>query len=179
MKKVGQIYRESLVAQIKDGIVNSDNVFLVSYSRLSSLKISNLRKNLRRTGAQMCVTKNSLARLALKEKEQGPLAQKISGQTALVWGGADSAEVSKILVDFVKGTEDFIVQGGLLQGRVLEKNDVTRLSELPSRDVLLSMLLSSLQAPLTRLAGALNAKTRELVSVLKQLSEKKGGKENV
>ena len=87
--------------------------------------------------------------------------------------------MSKILVDFVKGTEDFIVQGGLLQGRVLEKNDVTRLSELPSRDVLLSMLLSSLQAPLTRLAGALNAKTRELVSVLKQLSEKKGGKENV
>jgi large subunit ribosomal protein L10 len=137
--------------------------------------MSDLRKNLYRTGASVCVAKNSVARLALKEIEQEELAGKISGQTALVWGGADSSEVSKILIDFIKESENISVCGGLLQGKFIEKGDVKKLSELPSREVLLSMLLSTIQAPLTRLAGALNAKTRDLVSVLKQLSEKKGG----
>ena len=67
------------------------------------------------------------------------------------------------------------IAGGLLEGKELNKNDVKKLSDLPSREVLLSMLLSTIQSPLTRLAGALNAKTRDLISVLKQLSEKKGG----
>ena len=79
----------------------------------------------------------------------------------------------------IKDFETVIVQGGLLQGKLIEQADIKKLSELPSRDVLLSMLLSAIQSPLTRLAGALNAKTRDLVSVLKQLSEKKGGNENV
>jgi len=107
------------------------------------------------------------------------LSEKISGQTALVWGGTDSAEVSKILVDFVKDSENIVVQGGLLQGGVIGQDDVKKLSELPPKEVLLSMLLAAIQSPLTRFAGALNAKTRDLLSVLKQLSEKKGGNENV
>jgi large subunit ribosomal protein L10 len=83
------------------------------------------------------------------------------------------------LVDFVKGFEGVIVQGGLLQGRILEQEDVKRLSELPTREILLAKLLSVIQSPLNRLAMALNAKTRELLSILKQLSEKKGGNKNV
>jgi len=172
MKKIGQLYRERLVKHMKDGVTGNDNVFLLSYSKVSGLQMSDLRKSLNQNGATMCVTKNSVIQLALNEIEQKELAEKISGQTALIWGGADSSEVSKILVDFMKQSEDIIVQGGLLQGKPIEKDDVKKLSELPSRKVLLSMLLSTIQAPLTRLAGALNAKTRDLVSVLKQLSER-------
>ncbi len=179
MKKVGQIYRESLVDKVKGGCTDNDNVFMLKYSHVSGLQMSGLRKQLKQAGADVCVTKNSVARLALKDMEYDALAQRVSGQTALVWGGADSAEISKILVDFVKESENILVQGGVLQGKVIEKGDVKRLSDLPSREVLLSMLLSAVQSPLTRLAGALNAKTRDLVSVLKQLSEKKGGNENV
>ena len=179
MKKIGRLYRESLVNQVKAGVTDNDNVFLLSYSQVSGLQMSDLRKSLNQTGASMCVTKNSVIQLALKEIEQEQLAEKISGQTALVWGGADSSVVSKILIDFIEESENVVVQGGLLQGKLLEQGDVKKLSELPSREVLLSMLLSTIQAPLTRLAGVLNAKTRDLVSVLKQLSEQKGGNENV
>ncbi|HQP10081.1 MAG TPA: 50S ribosomal protein L10 [Candidatus Omnitrophota bacterium] len=175
MKKVGQSYRENLVNQVKKGVAESDNMFLLSYSRVSGLQMNDLRKDLKKKGARVCVTKNSVVRLALKEIQQEGLSEKISGQTALIWGGTDSAEVSKILINFVKDSEHLIVQGGLLQGRVLQRDDVKKLSELPSREVLLAMLLGVIQSPLTRLAGALNAKTRELLSILKQLSEKKGG----
>ena len=99
MKKVGLLYRESLVNQVKKGVTDNDNVFLLSYSHVSGLQMSDLRKNLKRTGANVWVTKNSIVRLALKGVEQEELSEKISGQTALIWGGADSAEVSKILMD--------------------------------------------------------------------------------
>jgi large subunit ribosomal protein L10 len=175
MKKVGQIYRESLVNRVKKGVTENDNMFLLSYSEVSGLQMSDLRKSLRQAGASVCVTKNSVVRLALKEIEQEELSQRISGQTALVWGGNDSAEVSKVLVDFMKTSENTAVQGGLLQGRILEQADIKKLSELPSREVLLATLFAAIQSPLTRFAGALNAKTRDLLSVLKQLSEQKGG----
>ena len=172
MKKVGQLYRESLVDKVKKGVADNDNVFLLSYSNVSGLQMSDLRKNLKQTGANVCVTKNSVARLALKEMEYEGLSEKVSGQTALVWGGADSSEISKILINFVEISENVGVQGGLLQGRLLEQGDVKKLSELPPREVLLAMLFAAIQSPLTRLAGALNAKTRDLLSILKQLSER-------
>jgi len=172
MKRIGQLYRERLVGHVRDEIIKNDNVFLLSYSQVSGLKMSDLRKDLKQSGADVYVTKNSIAKLALKEVEQETLAEKISGQIALIWGVGDSSAVSKILMDFVKDSENMILQGGLLQGRLLQKEDIKRLSELPSKTILLTMLLSAIQSPLTRLAGALNAKTRDLVSVLKQLSEK-------
>ena len=179
MKKVGLLYRESLVSRVKKGVTENDNVFLLSYSQVSGLQMNDLRKNLKQTGADVCATKNSVVRLAFKEMEHEELSQKVFGQTALVWGGTDSSEISKILMEFTKASENVVVQGGLLQGRVLEQEDIKKLSELPSREVLLAMLFAAIQSPLTRFAGALNAKTRDLLSVLKQLSEKKGGNENV
>ncbi|MCK5012266.1 MAG: 50S ribosomal protein L10 [Candidatus Omnitrophica bacterium] len=179
MKKVGLLYRESLVNEVKKGVTDNDNVFVLSYSQVSGLQMSNLRKNLKQSGANVCATKNSVVQLALKEMEYEELSQKVSGQTAVVWGGTDSAEISKILIDFVKTSENVVVQGGLLQGRILEQEDIQKLSELPSKEVLLATLFAAIQSPLTRFAGALNAKTRDLLSVLKQLREKKGGNENV
>jgi len=175
MKRVGVIYREGFVKNIKEHISENKGVFLLSYTKLSSPQISDLRKDLRKAGADVFVSKNALARIALKEVEQEPLAEKISGQTAFVWTAADSAAISKILVKFAKDMKSVAVQGGILDGKLLTEGDVQRLSELPSREVLLSQLLGTIQAPLTRFAGALNAKSRDLLSILKQLGEKKGG----
>ena len=94
---------------------------------------------------------------------------------AFVWSQADAVEVAKALVKFAKECENIKIRGGLLDGKILEKDQIIQLSELPSRQVLLTMLLSTIQSPLTRLAGALSGKTQELLSILKQLSEKKGG----
>ena len=176
MKKVGQLFRENLIEQIKDGVEHNNSLFLLTYSRISAPKISDLRKDLRRAGARMYVSKNSIARLAFKELQKEELAQKILGQSAFIWCNTDSTAVSKILVKFAKESDSILLQGGLLQGKVIQKEDIKKLSELPSREVLLAMLFGTIQSPLSRLAGALNAKTRELLSILKQLSEQKGGK---
>jgi large subunit ribosomal protein L10 len=175
MIKVGTLYRKTLVNRIKNSLDKSSNVFVLNYSKLSGAQVNDLRKDLKKLGADVFVTKNTLARIALKELKHDGLAEKVSGQTAFIWSSADSVEISKLLVKFTKDSEFLKLQGGLLDGQILQQSDIKKLSDLPSREVLLSMLLSALQSPLTRLASALNAKTYDLLSLLKQISEKKGG----
>lgn len=175
MKRIGQIFRENLVNRVKDSIGQQGCVFVVSYSQVPASQINDFRKRLKAAGADVYVSKNSIAQIALKDLDQKALAEKITGQMAFIWSKADAAEVAKALVKFTKECENIKIRGGLLDGKILEKDQIVQLSELPSRQVLLTMLLSTIQSPLTRLAGALNGKTQELLSILKQLSEKKGG----
>ncbi|OGX06000.1 MAG: 50S ribosomal protein L10 [Omnitrophica WOR_2 bacterium GWA2_47_8] len=172
---VGKSYRSRMVSYIKEGVKNSDSVFLLTYSKISSNQISDLRKNLKKVGAKVYVTKNAFARIALKDLAGAALTERIEGQTAFILTNSDCVEVSKALLKTIKGIEGFKVKGGLLKERILENEDVKRLADLPSREVLLAQLLSIIQAPVTQLLYALNAKSQDLLSILKQLSEKKGG----
>lgn len=175
MKRIGQIFRETLVSRVKDGIGQNGCIFVISYSQVPASQINDFRKRLKAAGADIYVSKNSIAQIALKDLNQIGLAEKITGQMAFVWSQADAVEVAKALAKFAKECENIKIRGGLLDGKILEKDQIIQLSELPSRQVLLTMLLSTIQSPLTRLVGALSGKTQELLSILKQLSEKKGG----
>ena len=175
MGKVGTIFREGLVGSIKEGLSTNNSAFLLSYSAVNAAQMDALRKDLRKVGASVYVAKNRIAQLALRQVQQDALAQQVSGQTAFVWSQADAVAIAKALITFAEKAEGLSIQGGLLDGAVLVQQDVKRLAELPTREVLLSQLLQMMLSPLTRLAGALNGKTRDLLSVLKQLSEKKGG----
>ena len=173
MKTVGQLFREKLTRRLKDAVQNNDTIFLMNYSHLTASRMSDFRKNLEKAGAEVFVSRNSLARLALKDLKYDALAERVQGQTAFVWSRADSVEVSKALTKFLGECENIHLKGGLLSGKLFEADDIKKIAELPSREVLLSILFGTIQAPLVHLANALNAKTRDLLSILKQLSEKK------
>ncbi len=173
MKTIGKIYRENLIDKLQKNIDDNGSLFLLSYSNIKSPKLSEFRKELKKAGGKVLVSKNSLARVAFKNLKQEKLAERITGQTALVWGPEDSVEIAKIVVKFAKEIQALKIQGGLLQDKILEANDIKTLSDLPSREVLLAKLLGTIQAPISRLLGSMNAKSRELLSILKQLSEKK------
>jgi len=174
MMKVGTLYRQRMATSVKEGVSKKSNTFVVSYHGISSAQMNTLRKNLKRKKAQVLVSKTLVARIALKEAKCEDLAARIEGQMALILSNADASEVSKILVKFSKDQKGFIVRGGMLDGAFLTQEQVETLSDLPSREVLLAKLLGTMSAPLTRFAGALNAKTRDLISILKQNSEKGG-----
>lgn len=173
MKRVGQVYREKLASTAKAGAQSSKNIFLVHYSRLTSLQISDLRKNLRQAGAGVYATKNTIARRVLKDLNQQQLADAVKDQSAFVWTDGDGAAVSKILKKFATDHDVFALGGGVVEGRYVTGTDIKKLAELPSREVILAKLLSVIQAPASRLAGALNAKGRDVLSILKQKSEQK------
>ena len=177
-QKVGKIFRTTLVNNIKEELKNNKNTFLISYSALSASKLNVFRKDLKRLGAKVYVSKNRIAQIALKECKQEKLAQGIERQTAFIWTNSDSVVVSKALVNFLKEFKGLAVHGGLIEGEYLGNEDIRRLSELPSRETLLTQLLTVMISPITGLQNALNSKTRDLLSILKQFelrSEKKGG----
>lgn len=175
MERVGKIFRKGLSDGIKQGVENNSSVFVFSFSALSATKMNSLRKGLRKVGAKVVVSKNRVAKIALKEIQHEALGENVNGQTAFVFSDQDSVAVSKALLDFAKSCEGLLVQGGLLDGNILRKEDVKRLADLPPKEVLQAKLLGLISAPITRLYSALNAKSRELLSILKQLSEKKEG----
>jgi len=172
MIKVGTLYRQKIANSVKEGLTKKTSTFVVSYRGISSAKMNILRKDLRRKKAEVLVTKTSVARIALKESNQESLANSIEGQMALILSNADASEVSKVLVNFAKSYEGFTVKGGVLDGAFLSQEEVNTLSSLPSREVLLAKLLGTMIAPVSRFEGALNGKTRDLMSILKQKSEK-------
>jgi len=172
--KVGTLYRQRMASSVREGVSKKSSTFVVSYRGISSAKMNILRKDLKRKKAEVLVSKTSVARIALKEAKQESLADSIEGQMALVLSNADASEVSKVLVNFAKSYEGFIVRGGVLDGAFLTQEQVKTLSDLPSREVLLAKFLGTISAPLSRFAGALNGKTRDMISILKQKSEKGG-----
>jgi large subunit ribosomal protein L10 len=174
MMKVGTIYRQKMAEAVKTGVSKKSSTFVVSYRGISSAKMNVLRKDLKRKKAEVLVSKTTVARLALKEAKYDDLAGSIEGQMALILSNADASEVSKVLVNFAKSYEGFVVRGGVLDGAFLTEAQVKTLSDLPSREVLLAKLLGTMAAPISRFAGALNGKTRDLMSILKQKSEKGG-----
>ena len=171
---VGEIFRKRMVDVVRDGVSKKSNAFVVSFHGVSSAKMDSLRKDLKRKEANVFVAKTSISRIAFKEAQLELLSQHLKGQTALVLSDGDASDVSKILVKFAKGDEGFIVQGGVLNGSILSSDQIRTLSDLPSREIMLAKLLGTMAAPMTRFAGALNAKTRDFVSILKQKSEKGG-----
>lgn len=179
MGKVGQIFRQGLLNSVKNGITESQGTFVISYSSLAADQMDDFRKTMKDLGVKIYVSKNRIAKLALKELKYEDLAEDIKDQTAFAWTNEDAAAVSKALVEFEKSFESVEIKGGLLDGVILKQADIRRLADLPAKEVLQAQLLSTIIAPLTRLVGALNAKSRDLLSILKQLSEKKGGSEDV
>ncbi|NLE65057.1 MAG: 50S ribosomal protein L10 [Elusimicrobia bacterium] len=175
MTKAGTVYRKKVIKTIKDGVDASPVTLVANYNKIPSGDISSLRKSLRQKKAKMYVPRNSLLKVALKDTDYAQLAEALNGQTALVWTAADASEIAKLLVKFAEKNETFVVTGGVFEKGLLRKEDVKRLADLPSREVLLTQLLGTLQAPMTRLARALNGKTTDLILILKQLSEKRGG----
>lgn len=177
MTKVGKVIRENLIGHLRDGLEKNSNAFVVTYTKVSGQQMNTLRLNMRKVGAKIFVSKNKLAQLALKELKQDKLAERLKGQTAFVVSNMDTVEVSKALMKFVKDAKGgVVVQGGVLNGAILEKRDVERLADLPSKQALQAQLLSILVSPVTQFLYVLNGKTQDLLSIMKQLSEKKGGK---
>ncbi len=175
MGVTGRLIRESLLKDLERELGGGENVFLLSFVSVPARRMDGLRRDLKACGAKARVFKNRLARLALEDLDHSDLARLVRQQTIFVWGGEDAAVVCKTLQKFAEEADGVSVQGGLLQGRYAGKQDVDRLAQLPSKDVLRAQLLATILSPVTRFAGILNSKTRDLLSILKQLGEQKGG----
>lgn len=156
--------REQVIAekqQIVDGLVekfeSSASFVVVNYRGLTVAEVTELRKQLREAGVDMHVVKNTMLRRAANEAGFEGLDDIFVGPTAIAFSEEEVVAPAKILVEFAEEAEALVVKGGYLEGRIASVETIEEVAKLPSRDGLLSMLLSVLQAPVRNVALAVKA----------------------
>lgn len=165
--------KEQVVSELAQKLSGAKAAFLADYRGLNVEKVNQLRGELRKAGADYQVVKNTLLKLAAKGTGVECLDDEMSGPTALTIAGADPVAPAKVLSEFAKTNDKFILRVGALDGKKLTLADVQALAELPSREELLAKMLGSLNAPVSNFVGVLAAVPRSLVQVLAAIQEKK------
>lgn len=156
--------KELLVKDIADRLMRSKSTIVTDYRGLNVQELTELRKQLREAGIEYRVLKNTLTRRALDEASLPGLEEYLKGPSAIAFGFDDPVAPARILNDFAKRHKALELKGGAVEGRVVNADDVVSLATLPTREGLLSMLLSVLQAPVRNFAYA-----------VKQIAETKDG----
>ena len=149
--------KKLIVEEIADKFKASKSTIVVDYRGLTVAEVTELRKQLREAGIDFKVYKNSMSRRAAEAADIAGLNEALTGPNAIAFSNEDVVAPAKILNDFAKKHEALELKAGVIEGNIASVEDVKALAELPSREGLLSMLLSVLQAPIRNLALAAKA----------------------
>jgi len=143
---------DAIAAKLRE----SSSTVVADYRGLNVAEVTQLRKQLREAGIEFQVLKNSLVSRAAASAELNDLDSVLTGPTAVAFS-SDAVAPAKILSDFAKKNDALKIKGGVVEGRFYSAAEMKALAELPSREGLLSMLLSVLQAPVRNFALAVKA----------------------
>ncbi|MGI6413602.1 MAG: 50S ribosomal protein L10 [Syntrophomonadaceae bacterium] len=164
--------KQKTVAVLEEKFRNATLVVFTDYRGTSVQEITGLRNRLRVPGVEYRVVKNTMAEFALKNLGLSQIIEHISGPNAVLFSKEDPVGPVKTLFEFIKQYKKLEIKVGLLNGQVLSSGQIKDLAELPSREVLVSQVLGTLQAPITSFVYVLNANLSGLVRVLNQIKEK-------
>lgn len=149
--------KKQIVEEITEKFKNSVSTVVVDYRGLNVAEITELRKQLREAGVEFKVYKNTLTRRAAEAAELAEINDVLTGPNAIAFSNDDVVAPAKILNNFAKENEALEIKVGVIEGKVVSVEEIKALAELPSREGLLSMLLSVLQAPIRNFALAAKA----------------------
>lgn len=144
--------KQAVVQEIADKFKSAASVVVVDYRGLTVSQVTELRKQLREAGVEFKVYKNTLVRRATVEVGHDELNEVLTGPNAIAFSSEDVVAPARIINNFAKENEQLEIKAGLIEGAYASVEEVKALAELPSREGLLSMLLSVLQAPMRNLA---------------------------
>lgn len=149
--------KQQHVEVISEQLKNSVSTVLVDYRGLKVSEVTELRKQLRDAGIEFKVYKNTMVRRAADSQGLSELNEYLVGPSAIAFSNEDVIMPAKIIHEFSKKHEALEIKAGVIEGSFVPAEDVRSIASLPSRDGLLSMLLSVLQAPVRNFAYAVKA----------------------
>jgi large subunit ribosomal protein L10 len=158
--------KELIVSELHEKLQETKMAVFANFRGLSVEKITELRNSLRKFDAELRVVKNTLLIIASQGTPFAILEDHFKGPLTISLNRGDIVQSTKVLVEFAKKNAEIDIKVGMLDGRFLTKEELGILAELPSREVLLSKLLSIFVAVQTSLVNVLNAVPREFVQVL-------------
>ena len=153
--------KKPVVEEISELLNGAATAVVVDYRGLTVAEDTELRKQLREAGVVYKVYKNTMINFAIKDTEFADLAQHLEGPTAIAVCKDDATAAARVLAKFAKTAEALEIKGGVVDGVYYDAAGISQIASIPSREVLLSKLLGSMQSPVTNFAR-----------VIKQIAEK-------
>jgi len=147
--------KAAVIDEVAAQITDSEAIFAVDYRGISVPAAAELRARLREADASFRIVKNTLTEIAADKAQTPQLKALLAGPTAIAFVRGDAALAAKALTEFQRSTGTLAFKGGLLGGAELSVEQITDISRLPSREVLIGRLVGLVASPLTGLAGAM------------------------
>lgn len=170
----GLATKKETVQELKDTLSDAAVAFVVDYRGLTVKELTQIRKELYKNDAQLTVMKNTLVKRAIEGTDMEPLAEFLSGPTALAIGRSDQVVPIKVIKKYFKDNKkENEIRGGALDGKALSLAEVDQLSQLPSLDELRGKLVGGIASPLNGIVAAISGPQRGLVNVLDQYAKHK------
>jgi len=148
--------KKPIVEEISENVKGAQGVVLVDYRGLTVAQDTELRKQLREAGVTYKVYKNTMMNFAFKGTEFEALAPVLEGPSAIAISKDDATAPARILAKFAKTAPKLELKGGVVEGTFYDAAGITAVSQIPSREELLSKLLGSIQSPIANFARVMN-----------------------
>jgi large subunit ribosomal protein L10 len=166
--------KAAAISELNEGIGSATNAFLISFKGITVPQVTELRKQVRESGSDYIVVKNTLALIAVKDSPLVALKGQFKGETAVAYNKTDAVQLAKALTKFAKDVPALQFKGAMLDGQIVPASQIQNIASLPSREELISKLLYLMQHPIRGLVTVLAANIRNLAVVLDQIAKAKG-----
>lgn len=163
--------KTAAVAELTDSFRESNGAVLTEYRGLTVKQLQELRRSLGGS-ASYAVAKNTLTKIAAKEAGVEIADTMLTGPTAIAFITGDPVEAAKGLRDFAKANTPLVIKGGFLDGKALDADEIKKMADLESREVLLTKLAGGMKASLSGAAALFNAPLSQAARALGALQTK-------
>ncbi len=164
--------KKQAVTKLSESLKTAHTGVIVDYKGITVEADTKLRREMRESGSQYKVVKNTLLRLALKEAGITGLDDVLEGPTALAVNVDDYVAPAKILTKYADQNDTFEIKAGFIDGKSVSVDEINILASLPPKDQLVAQVLRGLNAPITGLVTVLNGTIKGLVVALNAIAEK-------
>ncbi|MDQ2664116.1 MAG: 50S ribosomal protein L10 [Candidatus Eremiobacteraeota bacterium] len=165
--------KEAAIAQLRDRLSNSKNLFFTNYAGLTVEQITKLRTELRKDGSTYSVVKNTLFSIAAGDDLAKQIESFMAGPTGVVFAGEDPVAPAKAIKQFSDDVKTLEVKAAFIDGMLVGVAQVNALAALPPKDQLIAKMIGSLASPLRGLVTVLSGNTSGLVRALNALREQR------
>ena len=166
-------FKNDKVALIKEKIDKAQVAVVSEYTGLSVEEITKLRRELQKEGGDYMVTKNTLAKIAIKGTPYEVLAETLKGPIAIAFGFADQVAPAKVLSKFIKDTKKGEIIAAAMDGQLMSAEEAKALANLPSREELYAKMLGCINSPASGIANSVNAVMSSLVRAVAAVRDQK------
>ena len=166
-------FKNDKVALIKEKIDKAQVAVVSEYTGLSVEEITKLRRELQKEGGDYMVTKNTLAKIAIKGTPYEVLAETLKGPIAIAFGFTDQVAPAKVLSKFIKDTKKGEIIAAAMDGQLMSAEEAKALANLPSREELYAKMLGCINSPASGIANSVNAVVSSLVRAVAAVRDQK------